>query len=219
MNLELISFKLCPFVQRSVITLLYKQVSFKTTFINLAEPPDWFREISPLGKVPLLKVDGEVVFESAVINEFIDEITPDRLMPVDPLVRARHRAWIEMGSSLLGTLFKGLSSKDEAGLEAAKVELAKLLSHVEKILDEQGPYFAGEKLSLVDTAYAPFFQRLRFLEQFYPLAELDSLPKISNWANALLALPAVRDSLPEDFGTLYPMALKQMGGHYAHYVD
>ncbi|MGC9457270.1 MAG: glutathione S-transferase family protein, partial [Halothiobacillaceae bacterium] len=84
MKLELISFKLCPFVQRSVITLLHKDQPFETTFINLMDPPDWFSEISPLGKVPLLRVDDTVLFESAVINEFIDEVTPDRLMPEDP---------------------------------------------------------------------------------------------------------------------------------------
>ena len=49
MELELISFKICPFVQRSVITLRYKQVPFKITHIALDAPPPWFREISPFG--------------------------------------------------------------------------------------------------------------------------------------------------------------------------
>ena len=69
MNIELISFDLCPFVQRSVITLLEKDIPFKRTNIDLANKPDWFLQISPLGKVPVLKIDGNILFESAVINE------------------------------------------------------------------------------------------------------------------------------------------------------
>jgi len=79
-ELEPISFNLCPFVQRSVITLLYRQVPYRTTYINLDAPPDWFLSISPFGKVPVLKVGGRhILFESAVINEFIDEGSPGPL--------------------------------------------------------------------------------------------------------------------------------------------
>ncbi len=98
MDLELISFNVCPFVQRSVITLIHKNCDYKITFIDLSNPPGWFLEISPLGKVPVLKVDGkEVLFESAVINEFIDDVTPGTLKPSDPLTLAKNRAWIEYG--------------------------------------------------------------------------------------------------------------------------
>jgi len=76
-ELEPISFNLCPFVQRSVITLLYRQVPYRMTYIDLDAPPDWFLSISPFGKVPVLKVGGRhILFESAVINEFIDEVSP-----------------------------------------------------------------------------------------------------------------------------------------------
>ncbi len=85
MSLELISFKTCPFVQRAVITLNHKKVEHSVTFIDLADPPDWCLDISPLQKVPLLKVDGLILFESAVINEYLDEITGGDLKPQDPL--------------------------------------------------------------------------------------------------------------------------------------
>ena len=81
MPLQLISFKTCPFVQRAVITLKHKNIDFDITYIDLAEPPDWFLELSPLQKVPVLKVDDEVLFESAVINEYLDEITGGDLQP------------------------------------------------------------------------------------------------------------------------------------------
>ena len=85
MQLELISTRRCPFVQRSLITLNYKNIEHQMTFVDLDNPPAWFSEISPFGKVPLLRVDKDtVIFESAVINEFLDEITPGQLHPTDP---------------------------------------------------------------------------------------------------------------------------------------
>ena len=98
MELELISFKLCPFVQRSIIVLKHKQIPFNITYIDLADPPVWFRDISPFGKVPVLRVnDKHTIFESAVISEFLNEITPDSLLPDEPLERAINRGWIEFG--------------------------------------------------------------------------------------------------------------------------
>lgn len=105
--LELVSHHLCPYVQRAAIALTEKGIPFTRTYIDLNRKPDWFTAISPLGKVPLLRVrenDGEVVlFESAVILEYLEETLPRSLHPADPLERARHRAWIEFGSSIAPT--------------------------------------------------------------------------------------------------------------------
>ncbi len=217
MDLELVSFKLCPFVQRSVITLLYKKAPFRTTFINLNEPPEWFRDISPLGKVPLLKVDGEVLFESAIINEFIDEVTPGLLMPADPLLRAKNRAWIEFGSNCLGQMFTAISGKEAQAHEDACSDLNRSLAFLEKMMGE-GPYFNGADFSLVDTAYAPLFQRLMFLNRFKPVVDWDALPKLRAWSDNLLAMAVIRESLAEGFDEIYPKVLKGMGGHYAGFV-
>ncbi len=58
-----------------------------------------------MGKIPVLKVDDEVLFESAVINEYLDEITGGELQPDDPLQRAKNRAWIEFASDMLGNSY------------------------------------------------------------------------------------------------------------------
>jgi len=68
---------------------------YDVTYIDLKNKPDWFLKISPFGKVPVLKVDDTVLFESAVINEYLDEILPEPpFMPGDPGQRARARIWI-----------------------------------------------------------------------------------------------------------------------------
>src|ERR1044072_3824574 len=102
-SLKLISHKLCPYVQRAVIALKEKGVPFERIDIDLANKPDWFLKISPLGKVPVLVVerDGHEValFESNVICEYIEDTFPDaKLHPQDALDRAQHRAWMEFGS-------------------------------------------------------------------------------------------------------------------------
>ncbi|MDX1655109.1 MAG: glutathione S-transferase N-terminal domain-containing protein, partial [Candidatus Competibacteraceae bacterium] len=70
-DLQLVSFDLCPFVQRSVIALKEKGAQFEIAYIDLKDPPEWFKKLSPLGKVPLLRVGEEVLFESAAINEYL----------------------------------------------------------------------------------------------------------------------------------------------------
>ena len=98
-KLTLISHHLCPYVQRAAIALAEKGVPFERINIDLADKPDWFLELSPLGKVPVLKVGDRVIFESAVILEYLEETQPNPLHPADPLARAEHRAWIEFGSA------------------------------------------------------------------------------------------------------------------------
>src|SRR6202142_1075029 len=99
--LKLISHKLCPYVQRAVIALTEKGVAFERIDIDLADKPDWFLAISPLGKTPVLRGGDAAIFESAVILEYLEETEPNQLHPADPLRRAEHRGWIEFGSSVL----------------------------------------------------------------------------------------------------------------------
>ena len=58
-----------------------KNVEFEVTYVNLREKPDWFLEISPHGKVPVLKVDDEILFESNAIAEYLDEVIEPKLHP------------------------------------------------------------------------------------------------------------------------------------------
>src|SRR5512135_2597044 len=153
-RLELVSFKICPFVQRSVITLRYKDVPFTLTHIDLDHPPAWFSEISPFGKVPLLKVgDRAVLFESAVINEYLDETTPPRLHPEDPLVRAANRAWIEFYSSCLVDLYQLTIAENEGKYEEQRQALLGKLRRLEGEV-HPAPYFNGPNFSLADAAFA-----------------------------------------------------------------
>lgn len=212
--IELISFNTCPFVQRSVITLLEKGIDFKTTVIDLADKPHWFLAISPLGKVPVLRIGDEVLFESAVINEFLDEITPPSLHPTAPLEKARHRAWIEFGSDVLMNCFRMMMSSEP---EEHKTNKDKLYSQLKQLEAQvQGPFFSGEHFSLVDSSYAPLFMRMSLLEKQGMTSMLADFPKIQGWVKHLLAKPSVKNSVPDDFEALTVERLKNSDSYLAN---
>ena len=219
MQLELISFKVCPFVQRAVISLLHTNTPYKVTYIDLSSPPDWFKQISPFGKVPVLKVDEEhVIFESAVIDEFIDEIHDYDLLPKAPLQRAIDRSWIDFGSNLLLD-FSGMIHAKTAEKYGSQLQLVKTeIDWLEKKLG-QGPYFNGATFSLVDISYAPLFMRTDLLALADELYPEDKFPRVSAWAGKLLAIDELPKSVVSNFDEVLfnhikvkaPYAAQQLG--------
>lgn len=201
-KLQLISFNLCPFVQRAVISLQEKGVEYDITYIDLADKPDWFLEISPLGKVPVLKVGDEVLFESMVIAEYLDEVVPPQLHPADPLEKAKHRAWVEFIGGLAGPGYVLMVAQDEetafAQAEKAREKLARLETKV------VGPFFSGEHFSLLDACAAPFLQRLAWAQRIAPeLKIFDDTPKVWAWVENLLSRDSVKKSLLPEIDEVY----------------
>jgi len=198
-HLHLISFPLCPFVQRSVIVLKYKKVPFDLTFINIKEPPAWFLEQSPTGKVPLLIVDRETpIFESAVISEFIDEISPPPLMPTDPLERAKTRAWIAFVSETVMSWHHWITAANEDAFKAAAEAAGKGLQRLDGQCRAE-PYFTGAEFSLLDAALAPLIMRFSLLPDPLNPWQPERYPNLNRWWQTLSALPEVQNSVPEDF--------------------
>jgi glutathione S-transferase len=99
MKLKLAVFDFCPYCQRVRIALEHYGLPYELVTVDAEAPPEWFATASPRGKVPLLMVDGTPILESAVINEFVDEIGGRRLMSGDPLARAQVRFWADFASA------------------------------------------------------------------------------------------------------------------------
>lgn len=214
MTLHLISHDLCPFVQRAVIALTEKGVRFERTNIDLANKPEWFARISPLGKTPVLAVDGGTIFDSAVIVEYLEETQPNPLHPSDPLAKARHRAWMEFGSSVLGDIAGFYSAKDEAGMTAKIVALRDKFARLEDELSV-GPFFDGTQFSLVDAVFGPVFRYFDTFDQFADFGILTGYPKVAAWRAALKDRPSVRAAVSANYPVLLQNYVESTGSWLA----
>jgi glutathione S-transferase len=209
-KLKLISFKICPFVQRSVILLKEKGIDYDIEFINPYEPPEWFKEISPTGKVPVLLVDEQPLFESVVINEYLDEINPPSLHPQDPFKKAQNRAWMEYTSPMNMSFFNMIMTKDKEEGGKVKEEFIQQLAGLDKVATNT-PWFNGNDFSMVDISAAPVFTRLAFLKQNFDLDLLDGFSNLQRWSKELIARKSVAESMIEDFDELMTARLKDSG--------
>lgn len=200
-KLTLVSHTLCPYVQRAAIVLAEKHLAFERIDIDLGHKPDWFLQVSPLGKTPVLLVDGTPIFESAVICEYVDEVTPHPLHPADPLARAQHRGWMEFGSALLNTIGAFYSAPTDSALAAQATEIRRKLEQVERALDA-APYFAGAHFSMVDAVFGPVFRYFDVFDAVEGLAFFTHTPKVRAWRAALAARPSVRQAVRADYADL-----------------
>ena len=198
MSLHLISHPLCPYVQRAAIALTEKGVAFERTDIDLANKPDWFLRLSPLGKTPVLVVDGTPIFESAVILEYLEDTQPTPLHPADALERARHRSWIEFGSAILNDIAGFYAAPDEAALGAKVAALRAKFARVEAEFGE-GPWFGGASFGLVDAVFAPIFRYFDTFDRTRDFGILTDLPKVAAWRTRLASRPSVARAVSADY--------------------
>jgi glutathione S-transferase len=211
MKLTLISHGLCPYVQRAVIALKEKGVSYERIDIDLSNKPDWFLAISPLGKTPVLLADKQPIFESAVICEYLEDTQAPALHPAAPLGRATHRAWIEFASATLNAIWNFYTAKDVQAYDAAAEVLKERFAQLEKVLGD-GPWFGGTSFSLVDAALAPVF---RYFDVFDPVSGADlfaDTPKVRAWRRALAGRTSVREAVSADYPVLLRDFVISKGG-------
>ncbi|MGM0553688.1 MAG: glutathione S-transferase family protein [Pseudomonadota bacterium] len=211
-DLHLVSFPVCPFVQRSLITLRYKELPHEITYINLADPPEWFLERSPLGKVPILVVNqNTIVFESEVINEYVDELAPPSLLPEDPLARAQARAWIEFLSEQTAVLHRWMLAGDEDAAVQAREQACAGLERLEALVASD-PLFTEREFSLIDAALAPLLMRYTLVRDPASPWDPETFPHLAARWERLGRLPAVRESVREDFALRLADFLESKGG-------
>jgi glutathione S-transferase len=199
--LKLISHKLCPYVQRAVIALTEKGVAFERIDIDLANKPDWFLAISPLGRTPVLLVGDVPIFESAVILEYIEETEPKPLHPRDALSRAEHRGWIEYGSAVLNDIAGLYAAPDEAAFKTKAAQLEQRFARLETRVAAM-PWFDGESFSLVDAVFGPVFRYFDVFDAIGDFGILAGKPKLARWRKSLAERPSVQAAVSADYPAL-----------------
>lgn len=140
-----------------------------------------------------------MLFESAAICEYIEETQAGaKLHPADPLDRARHRAWMEFGSAVLGDLWALETTSDAAVHEARRAAIAAKFATLEAALD-CGPYFAGDRFSLVDAVFGPIFRDFDVFDSIVDTDVFAATPKVRAWRAALAGRPSVREAVGPDY--------------------
>jgi glutathione S-transferase len=197
--LKIVSFKICPFVQRAIGVLELKQAVYEVEYISLRDKPNWFLQASPHGQVPILMLDQGVLFESGPITEFVDEVCEEpRLHPSDPFLKARHRAWIKLATRNYLVQCRTQRSPDAVQLDANRAELSNAFRKIEAVLGE-GPFFNGHRISLVDAAWFVLLYRAHIIEECAGLDFLADFPKTKTWQQELLGVEALQKSAPAGF--------------------
>jgi glutathione S-transferase len=197
-KLTLISHVLCPYVQRAVIALKEKGVDFERIDIDLASKPDWFLKVSPLGKVPVLKVGDEVIFESAVIAEYLEDTVSPPLHPADAIRRADHRAWIEFASIVLSDIWEFYTATNAETFERKRKDLTQRFERLEARVKAE-PWFDAGTFRLVDAAYGPIFRYFDVFDTIEDFGILDGKPRIARWRKSLKARPSVASAVKPDY--------------------
>ena len=218
----LVSFKTCPWVQRSAIVLREKNTPFELRHIEPDNRPDWFLAISPHKKVPVLRIDDKVsLFESNAINEYLDETIAPRLHPEDPVERALNRAWTDYVPTFSSAVTGCAYAATEADYDKAVAKIPEAFERLEKALERQGagPFFNGARYSLVDAAYAPFLQRYAFLDRVKPLGHIEKFPRLKAWSDAILARPSTHSFPAAEFEAMYRENLRRRGSFASKFID
>jgi len=203
-RIELYSANVCPYAHRTRLVLLEKGIDFDSIAIDLNNKPAGFAEVSPYLKVPALKYKSDRVWESAVINEYLEEVFPDPpLMPADPGKRALARIWIDFANTKFTVSFyKLLLAQDPQEQQHWREEFLSQLRFAEtegigKLSTDEGPYWLGSSVSLIDLTFYPWFERWPVLTYYRNVEFPEECVRLKQWWVAMESRPsanAIRNS-------------------------
>ena len=197
--MEIVSFKICPFVQRVTALLEAKGIDYDIEYISLKDKPQWFLDISPNGQVPILILDdGQTLFESDAIVEYIEEAYPALQPDISLEEKAKNRAWSYLASKNYLVQCSAQRSPDQGILNERSEKLAKPFDRIEKQLSGTS-YFGGDTIGMVDIAWLPLLHRASIVEQHSGFDFIGDRPRLKQWQNTLLADNLASKSVAPDF--------------------
>jgi glutathione S-transferase len=211
--LKLITSKFSPYGHRIEMALLEKNLPYEKVIVDLANRPDWFVKESPFGKVPLLYVDDKILFESIAICEYLDDAYPQiPLHSQDLAIRAQHRAWMEVSNAIIAGTLGMVFAQNQEQLDIKKVEVISKLAVLEKNL-RFGPYFDGNKFSLVDICLASALKPLSFIDNKFSLEIFERFTNISDYSESLITRGSLHKALPQDYEEIFKNFLIKRNSH------
>ncbi|MEZ2719924.1 glutathione S-transferase N-terminal domain-containing protein [Paenalcaligenes hominis] len=184
----------CPFSQRCRFVLFEKGMDFEVRDIDLYNKPEDISVMNPYGQVPILVERELILYESNIINEYIDERFPHpQLMPADPTMRARTRLFLFNFERELFTQVSLLEDRNETAPKAQEQARQKIrdgLAQLAPILTKN-KYMLGEEFSMLDVAIAPLLWRL----DHYGIELPKSAAPIQKYGERVFSRPAFIEAL------------------------
>ena len=197
-TMTLYSAEVCPFVHRTRLVLAEKGLEHELVEIDTENKPEWFLELSPNGKVPLLKHGQAMLYESLVINEYLEDCFPaPALRPTEPLLCAQMRLWIDFCATKFVPAWAALmkaENEEQQRLHSEQLQNHLLFMEAEATahFDEGQPYWCGAELSLADVAFFPFFERMPVLEYYYKFQIPQACARLKRWWKVMEERPSVQ---------------------------
>lgn len=201
--LKVVSFVICPFVQRVTALLEAKQLAYEVEYISLNNKPEWFLEASPHGQVPIVITEnGTTLFESDAIIEYIEEVTTPLKANVSAEQRALDRAWSYLATKHYLSQCGTMASGDRESFNQKAAKLMAVFAKAEAQL-ETGPFFSGEQLNQVDIAWYPLLHRADIIAKYTGVDFIAAYPKVKAWQRHLLGMKTLQRSVSADFETRF----------------
>lgn len=200
MTAKLYGANVCPFVHRTRLLLAEKGIEHEYVAIDLANKPDWYHEVLPSGKVPLLEHDGHRIWESDIICEYLEEaFDGPEFMPRDPGRKAEVRLLVNWGTSqLVPPFYKFLANQDRSKDGELKEQVLKVLRELnEKLGERPGPYFFAQ-ITLADLELYPWFERMCVLRHYRDFQVPEKLSQVHAWWDAMKSRESVQKLKEED---------------------
>ncbi|NYT61613.1 glutathione S-transferase N-terminal domain-containing protein [Alcaligenaceae bacterium] len=184
----------CPFSQRCRFVLFEKGMDFEIRDIDLYNKPEDIAVMNPYGQVPILVERDLILYESNIINEYIDERFPHpQLMPADPVMRARTRLFLynfEKELFVHVSVLENRSSTDTKAQDFARQNIRDRLAQLAPML-LKNKYMLGEEFSMLDVAVAPLLWRL----DHYGIELPKNAAPIQKYAERIFSRPAYIEAL------------------------
>ena len=197
--MKIVSFKICPFVQRVTALLEAKNIDYELEFISLSDKPQWFLDISPNGQVPvLITAGGKALFESDAIVEYLEEVFPPLQPDISPEERATNRAWSYLASKNYLVQCSAQRSPDQDVLDERSARLSKAFDRIEKQLGDT-PFFGGSDIGMVDIAWLPLLHRADIIEKRAGYDFIGDRPKLKALQKQLMDTGLAEKSVAPDF--------------------
>lgn len=194
--LRLYSMRFCPFAQRTRLVLAHKKIPHEIINVNLKYKPTWFLERNPYGLVPIIEYKGKVIYESAICDEFLDDLFPEpRLLPECSFKKSGYRLLLfDFDKAMVPSFYK-LLSRNQEKRENGLTSVLSLLDYYERLLQEQGTsFFQGDSVGMVDFHFWPWFERLPAVRQLngIDIPSASTHPRLNQWISKMEQLEAVQ---------------------------